>query len=137
MKTKEETLNYFNSLTSEEKSTKVAQAWDKDGNGYIVFGPIGWSQINLTPEQIETLTPDWQKRAKKHLADCAITGCTLLAGEETAIICQGTLSQCISEVGLLPHKNLPRDPYTGKGCWLIVQGDKELRSGYFDKDIAY
>ena len=63
-------------------------------------------------------------------------GFTLLAGEETDVICQGTLRECRDN--LWKVLKCERDPYVGKGCYVIVDRDNtEVQSGEFDKDCVY
>jgi len=63
-------------------------------------------------------------------------GFTLLAGEETEVICQGTLRACRDN--LWKVLKCERDPHVGKGCYVIVDRDNnEVQSGEFDKDCIY
>jgi hypothetical protein len=62
-------------------------------------------------------------------------GFTLLAGENTDVVCRGTLRQC--RESLWKVIGLPRDPYCGRGCWVIVDSQRnEVESGEFDKDMV-
>lgn len=64
-------------------------------------------------------------------------GFTLLAGEETEILHQGTWRECRENLWKLNRLELPRDPYCGIGCWAIVKGEFEAESGKFDEDIYW
>jgi len=64
-------------------------------------------------------------------------GFTLLAGEETEIVRRGTFRDCRDNLSQLMAKRLPRDPYCGIGCWVIVKGEEEVMSGKFDKDMYW
>lgn len=62
-------------------------------------------------------------------------GFTLLAGENTDVVCRGTLRQCRDS--LRKVIGLPRDPYCGRGCWVIVDSQhNEVESGEFGKDVV-
>jgi hypothetical protein len=138
MKDQKETQALFTRMSKEEKDNHLAVGWYNDGEGFISFGAIGYDQIELTEEQISQLSDNWQERAKKHLNECNKKGCTLLAGEETEVIYQGTLSACKREMSILYTKDLPLDEYSGKGCWVIVDGDgNEIMSGFFNREMAW
>jgi len=62
-------------------------------------------------------------------------GFALLAGEDTEIIHQGTLRECRNNLWKV-HK-LPRDPFCGIGCWIIIKGEEEVMAGKFDKDMYW
>tara|TARA_R100001530_G_scaffold96544_1_gene67083 strand:+ start:46 stop:528 length:483 start_codon:yes stop_codon:yes gene_type:complete len=63
-------------------------------------------------------------------------GFILLAGEETDVVCQGTLRQCRANLWKV-HK-CPRDPHVGIGCYCIVDKNHiEVEIGKFDKDICW
>jgi len=69
-------------------------------------------------------------------------GFVLLAGENTDVIYHGTYRECKDNLWRLnmPGENgkrIPRDSYSGKGCWVIVKDGYEIQSGYFDKDMVW
>lgn len=76
-----------------------------------------------------------QLKAQREALDARLDedGFILLAGEETAVVCRGTLRQCRDNIWKV--QKLPRDYYTGKGCYVIVdtKTHEEVQSGEFDK----
>ena len=62
-------------------------------------------------------------------------GFTLIAGEESEIIHQGTLRECKDNIWKV--SKCPRDHYSGLGCYIIVKGEEEVMSGTFDRDCSY
>lgn len=136
MKTQTETTKLFESLNAEERHGKVSIAYNRD-EVFMSFGPIGYQSIHLTAKQIAQLSQAKQEMFAKAQTESAEKDCVLLAGEETKVITNGSLFWCKQQIGMLPYKKLPRDPYTGKGCWVISRKGETLAEGYFDKDFAW
>ncbi len=136
MTTQQDTQELFASLTPTERSRRVAIAYGPD-KVELVFGSVPNPQITLSDEQVTGLPQEWQDRYQKARAENAVRDCTLLAGEETEIVAQGSLYWCKQCVGRLPYKHLPHDPHSGKGAWIITRAGETLAEGVFDRDCAY
>jgi hypothetical protein len=120
-------------------------------NGTV--GAIPQKMMHLLPKELlETLAANAQARSiatAKELADERTErekrldepGFHLLAGENTDAIYAGTWRECRNNLWRLlckfEGKKLPRDRDCGKGCWVIVKGDFEAESGYFNSDMYW
>lgn len=63
-------------------------------------------------------------------------GWLLMAGEETELVARGTRDEVRRKLYLVTH--CPRDPYAGKGCWVILAPDgTEAESGFFDGEMYW
>ena len=63
-------------------------------------------------------------------------GFTLLAGEDTDVLFQGTFRECRANIWRV--LKCPRDSYSGLGCYVIVDSNNiEVQSGTFDRDCYY
>ena len=105
---------------------------------------------NLTTTGWETIRKEKQKYLD-HLEKCRAEearkqaelearmdedGFTLIAGERTEIVSQGTLREC--RANLWKVTSYPRYQPVGRGCWIIVdRNNDEVLSGEFDKDCYY
>lgn len=64
-------------------------------------------------------------------------GWTMIAGEDSEVLCTGTRAECFSALSAALHR-LPRDPYEGRGAWGLLppDGSREM-SGTFDEHCYY
>jgi hypothetical protein len=117
-------------------------------NGTIMFIPnkllalmpeiAKTAQIVADQKSVETarrLKAAREEREKRLDED----GFVLLAGEDTEVVYSGTWRQCRDNLWRLIWGGIkyPRDPYSGKGCWIIVKEEFEAQSGYFDADMYW
>ena len=68
----------------------------------------------------------------------------LVAGENSTVVKIGTLAEVRRAVNCLPSAHLPKDPYCGRGAWLVLapmiegeEGAREAASGWFTRDGAH
>ncbi len=130
------TATIFDNMTADQRGRNCAIAYGPAAVR-LVFCPIGQPQLDLTPEQIAKLPETWRTRYAEAQKESEVTGCTLLAGENSEVVATGSLYFCRQSLSTVLQKHLPRDPYSGKGCWAIVRGEQELASGYFDGETVY
>lgn len=64
-------------------------------------------------------------------------GWTMIAGEESEVLCTGTRAECYSALSAALHR-LPRDPHEGAGAWSLLppDGTREI-TGTFDQHCYY
>ena len=64
-------------------------------------------------------------------------GWTMIAGEESELLCTGTRAECFAALTAALHR-LPRDPHEGKGAWVLLppDGSREME-GTFDQHCYY
>ncbi|MFP4145310.1 MAG: hypothetical protein ACLFV3_09215 [Phycisphaeraceae bacterium] len=64
--------------------------------------------------------------------------CHLIAGENSEVVASGTLDHCRTQLHRVTRQ--PRDPHSGRGCWVIVANRRdtgeqvEVESGQFGRD---
>jgi len=130
--------------------------FDRENKPFVeVFNGSHWRLPNHIVEQLTGLAKklieaEKQKAIKRSQATAAHLkkereeldkrldedGFTLLAGEATDVVCQGTLRQCRDN--LWKVQRLPRDYHCGIGCWIIVDKNNiEVQEGKFDKDMCW
>lgn len=64
-------------------------------------------------------------------------GWTMIAGEESEVLCRGTRAECYSALQAALHR-LPRDRFEGVGAWsLLPPDDSREISGTFDQHCYY
>ncbi len=150
-----EVIQQLNSGKSSGKNFQLF--FTEQGWPYIkIFTGHHWTlpkeiALQLTGTARAALTAERQKQREKSISTAAKLraereerekrldepGFFLIAGEESKVLLSGTWRDCHENLWRVTAKGLPRDPYSGIGCWIIVKGDFEAESGKFDKDCYY
>jgi len=158
MKAKERTRLFWRRLEETLKNgTEDPKVFiNRVGNLCLDGGPLGGSTI---PPKVASLLPaELVAEAKRRAVEVAIEreadaekyrqeleaarvaldarlddrGFTLLAGENTDVVCRGTLRDCRDSLHKVVH--LPRDSWSHLGCWVITDPQfVEVEAGHFTR----